>query len=92
MEVCTSRIVTGNLAHDLDLQRAEMVRQAALQAPGLTQAAARQADITYAQTCLASSIAKNNGANAAHFGLGVTATHCRPGKGKRDARPVDRGP
>ena len=60
-------IKTGNSQHDADLAAAEGTRQVALGAAGLTQVQARTADIAYARTCLASSIAKNNGANAALF-------------------------
>jgi hypothetical protein len=62
-----SKIVTGNVAHDADLLAAEHARQIALAVPGLTRAQAKAADLSFARSGLASSIAKNKGANAILF-------------------------
>jgi hypothetical protein len=49
--------LTGNTTHDNNVKAAELARQVALAVSGLTQAAAKSADVTFYKTVLASALA-----------------------------------
>ena len=77
---------TGNVAHDNSVIAAELVRQNAMRAAGLTQAAARAADRAYLSAVIASG--KATGVSVTNTILALDALNRRRAEAQRDEAVV----